>query len=147
MISDENSPPGILLSANVRAWAVDDINAWLESRKPNRPHNVRVVGIARDIDTDRYCVDSESTTVDGYVKDVSMRPHLDCGEVLDAVLQLAALALEVEFGEEYLRARCRRLPTLVRESLHHRCLRHVALGQITRMNAQAKHRQCRDNGT
>ena len=52
--------------------------------KPNRPHNVRVVGIARDIDTDRYCVDSESTTVDGHVKNVSMRRDLSERDVAKA---------------------------------------------------------------
>lgn len=36
MIDDEGFPPGTLLSANVRAWRLDELEGWLESRPSAR---------------------------------------------------------------------------------------------------------------
>jgi hypothetical protein len=36
MIADEGFPAGTLLSANVRAWRLDELEAWLESRPSAR---------------------------------------------------------------------------------------------------------------
>jgi hypothetical protein len=36
MIDDEGFPPGTLLSANVRAWRLDELEVWLESRPSAR---------------------------------------------------------------------------------------------------------------
>ena len=32
LIGHENFPPGVMLSRNVRAWRLDEVNAWLDAR-------------------------------------------------------------------------------------------------------------------
>jgi predicted DNA-binding transcriptional regulator AlpA len=36
LIEEENFPPGIMLSPNIRAWRADAIEAWLETRPVER---------------------------------------------------------------------------------------------------------------
>ena len=32
LIANQGFPTGVMLSANIRAWPADEVNAWLESR-------------------------------------------------------------------------------------------------------------------
>jgi predicted DNA-binding transcriptional regulator AlpA len=36
MIDDEGFPPGVRLSANIRAWRLDEVQAWLDRRPSER---------------------------------------------------------------------------------------------------------------
>ena len=58
--------------------------------QPNQSQTICIIGIARDIDTDRYCVDFEFTTVDGHVKNISLRRDLSERDMAKELLQRGA---------------------------------------------------------
>ena len=58
--------------------------------KPNQPQILRVVGIAHDIDSDRYFVDFEFMTVDGRLRTVPLRRDLSERDMAKELLQRGA---------------------------------------------------------
>jgi hypothetical protein len=48
IIDDYGFPPGVMLSPNVRAWDVEDVQRWLDTRPTNRKKVVTLFGKRRE---------------------------------------------------------------------------------------------------